>query len=98
MVLSNRKRFVKLHIYSIGFLFLACFLMTVFQAYGLRLRHIIAACYYPKREQSRAIWLYNHILNNRGGFLKFARRQMKRKSGTLREVEKISIRSRLTSQ
>lgn len=81
-----------------GTIFLICFLMTIFKAYGLRLRHIIAACYYPRRERARAVWLYNHILKTRGGFLKFARRQMRRQAGTLREVQKISIRSRMMSQ
>jgi hypothetical protein len=81
-----------------GVIFLVCLLLTIFQAYGLRLRHVIAACYYPKRERARAVWLYNHILKNRGGFLKFARRQMKRKNGQLQEEEKISIRSRIMSQ
>nr|XP_034321103.1 DC-STAMP domain-containing protein 2 isoform X1 [Crassostrea gigas] len=83
---------------EIGTIFLICFLMTIFKAYGLRLRHIIAACYYPRRERARAVWLYNHILKTRGGFLKFARRQMRRQAGTLREVQKISIRSRMMSQ
>ncbi|XP_062576153.1 DC-STAMP domain-containing protein 2-like [Saccostrea cucullata] len=83
---------------QIGFIYLVCLLMTIFQAYGLRLRHVIGACYYPRRERARAVWLYNHILKTRGGFLKFARRQLRRKAGVLKEEEKISIRSRLMAQ
>ena len=72
--------------------------MTIFEAYGLRLRHVVAACYYPRRERERAVWLYNHIIKMRGGFLKFARRQMRRKYSSYKEQEKISIRSRLAEQ
>ncbi|OWF53843.1 DC-STAMP domain-containing protein 2 [Mizuhopecten yessoensis] len=72
--------------------------LTLFEAYGLRLRHVIAACYYPRRERHRAVWLYNHILKTRGGFLKITRRQMKRKYLKSTETEKISIRGKLATK
>ncbi|XP_033753894.1 DC-STAMP domain-containing protein 2-like [Pecten maximus] len=72
--------------------------LTIFEAYGLRLRHVIAACYYPRREQQRAVWLYNHILKCRGGFIKITRRQLKRKYLKNTETEKISIRGKLAAK
>lgn len=81
-----------------GALFLVSFLLVIFESYGLRLRHVIASCYYPRRSRERAVWLYNHILKCRGGYVKFMRRQMRRKYYDDREVEKISIRGRLIAQ
>ncbi|XP_012940694.2 DC-STAMP domain-containing protein 2 [Aplysia californica] len=75
-----------------------CFFLTVFEAYGLRLRHAVAACYYPQRERVRAVWLYNHILVTRGSFLSVARRQLHRKRKNEQDVQKISIRSRIVAQ
>ncbi|XP_046552587.1 DC-STAMP domain-containing protein 2-like [Haliotis rubra] len=75
-----------------------CFFLSVSEAYALRLRHVIAACYHPGREEQRAVWLYNHILKTRGGFLKFARRQIRRKYMQDQDVQKASFRSRLAAQ
>ncbi|XP_069113575.1 DC-STAMP domain-containing protein 2-like [Argopecten irradians] len=72
--------------------------LTLFESYGLRLRHVIAACYYPKREQQRAVWLYNHIRKCRGGFLKTTRRQLKRKYLRNTETEKVSLRGKLAAK
>ncbi|XP_041370273.1 DC-STAMP domain-containing protein 2-like [Gigantopelta aegis] len=79
-------------------LYLTCFILTIFEAYGLRLRHMICACYYPDRERKRAIWLYNHILVMRGSFLKFARRQLRYQNCTNKAVTRLSIRSRIIAQ
>ncbi|XP_013388561.1 DC-STAMP domain-containing protein 2 isoform X2 [Lingula anatina] len=83
---------------EILFIWATCILLVLLEAYGLRLRHVIVGCYYEKREKERAIWLYNHILQQRGGFLKFLRRQLRRKYEKEEAIEKISIRSRLASQ
>ncbi|XP_031776330.1 DC-STAMP domain-containing protein 2-like [Apis florea] len=41
---------------------LLCWLITVFEPYGLRLRQVVMCQYYPDRAKQRAIWLYNHII------------------------------------
>ena len=64
-----------------------CLILPVFEAYGLRLRRGVAACYYPKREHQRAVWLYNQILFKRGSFFKFARRQIRRKYKDDKEIQ-----------
>ncbi|XP_070169409.1 uncharacterized protein [Polyergus mexicanus] len=58
-----------------------CWIMAIFEPYGLRLRHVVMCKYYPERAKQRAAWLYNHIIRSRGSFLKFARRQLRRKFG-----------------
>ncbi|CAG7837127.1 unnamed protein product [Allacma fusca] len=57
----------------IGLLLLFCIVSTAFEAYGLRLRHVICGHYYPERQISRDRWLYMHILNSRGSFFKYAK-------------------------
>ncbi|KAK3095481.1 hypothetical protein FSP39_015168 [Pinctada imbricata] len=83
---------------EIRIIFGLCTFMVIFESYGLRLRHVVAACYYPRRERERAAWLYNHILKMRGGFLKFMRRKIRQQYSTFDNEEKISIRSRLAEQ
>ncbi|XP_076366520.1 DC-STAMP domain-containing protein 2-like isoform X1 [Tachypleus tridentatus] len=58
-------------------LFGICVLLVVFQAYGLRCRHLISESYYPEMKEKRAIWLYNHILRSRAGLVKYLRRQIR---------------------
>ncbi|XP_043264952.1 DC-STAMP domain-containing protein 2-like [Colletes gigas] len=80
----------------IGLLIL-CWLIAVFEPYGLRLRHVVLCQYYPDRAKQRATWLYNHIIRSRGSFLKFARRQLRRKFGLGKgeAIEKITFKERL---
>ncbi|XP_022088476.1 DC-STAMP domain-containing protein 1-like [Acanthaster planci] len=70
-------------------------LLLYFQAYGLRLRRVICAYFYPKKEKQRVLFLYNDLLKKRVGFLKYMRlkvRQLARekkladKIGTLRTL------------
>ncbi|KAH9520383.1 hypothetical protein Btru_060630 [Bulinus truncatus] len=81
-------------IYSILFI---CLFLNIFEAYALRLRHIVTSTYYPLREKHRAVWLYNHILLARGGFFLFTRRQLHRKWKQEKSIEKLSLISRLES-
>jgi hypothetical protein len=53
----------------------------------MRLRRAVAACYYPQRERQRAVWLYNQILYKRGSFMKFTRRQIRRKHMNEKEIQ-----------
>ncbi|KZC07081.1 DC-STAMP domain-containing protein 2, partial [Dufourea novaeangliae] len=72
-------------------------LVAVFEPYGLRLRHVVLCQYYPDRAKQRAAWLYNHIIRSRGSFLKFARRQLRRKFGLAggQTIEKVTLQDRL---
>ncbi|KAJ8924160.1 hypothetical protein NQ315_006944 [Exocentrus adspersus] len=56
-----------------------CWVLTLLEPYGLRLRHMVMCYYHPTRAKQRSIWLYNHIMRSRNSFLKFARRQLRRK-------------------
>ena len=72
---------------TIIILYFLCLILAIFEAYGLRMRRAVAACYYPKRERQRALWLYNQILFKRGSFFKFARRQIRRKYKDDKEIQ-----------
>ncbi|XP_058794429.1 DC-STAMP domain-containing protein 2-like [Phymastichus coffea] len=74
---------------------LFCWIMALFEPYGLRLRHVVLSQYYPDRAKQRAVWLYNHIMRSRGSFLKYARRQLRRSFGLSRGVERVTLRERL---
>ncbi|XP_037681770.1 E3 ubiquitin-protein ligase DCST1 isoform X2 [Choloepus didactylus] len=50
---------------------LGCF--CLFQAFGYRLRRVIAAFYFPKREKKRILFLYNELLRKRAAFTKLRR-------------------------
>ncbi|KAM6309486.1 E3 ubiquitin-protein ligase DCST1 [Podargus strigoides] len=50
-------------------------LLCLAQAYSYRLRRVIAAFYFPKREKSRVLYLYNKLLRQRQSFI---HRQRKR--------------------
>ncbi|XP_018338244.1 PREDICTED: uncharacterized protein LOC108746157 [Trachymyrmex septentrionalis] len=73
-----------------------CWIMAIFEPYGLRLRHIVMCKYHPERAKQRAAWLYNHIIRSRGSFLKFARRQLRRKFGMTEgeRIERVTFRER----
>ncbi|KAK3612459.1 hypothetical protein CHS0354_032073 [Potamilus streckersoni] len=83
---------------QIGIIYGVCLMLTVSEAYGLRLRHSIMACYYPKRERTRAIWLYNHIIKTRGNFLQNTRRELRRKYFGEKEEKQISLLSQMAAR
>ncbi|KAL0277047.1 UNVERIFIED_CONTAM: hypothetical protein PYX00_004468 [Menopon gallinae] len=60
-------------------LVLICWMLAFCEPYGLRLRHMVMVTYHPDRARERAIWLYNRILTTRINYVKFARRQLRRK-------------------
>ncbi|XP_054003275.1 DC-STAMP domain-containing protein 2-like [Hylaeus anthracinus] len=78
-------------------LLIFCWLIAIFEPYGLRLRHVVLCQYYPDRAKQRAAWLYNQIIRSRGSFLKFARRQLRRKFGLGKgePTEKVTFKERL---
>ncbi|KAF6074307.1 DC-STAMP domain containing 1 [Phyllostomus discolor] len=53
----------------VGLLVCLCLL----QAFGYRLRRVIAAFYFPKREKKRVLFLYNELLRKRAAFTKLRR-------------------------
>ncbi|KAL4235200.1 DC-STAMP-like protein [Mactra antiquata] len=81
----------------IGAIYVLCLILTIGEAYGLRLRHVIMACYFQKRERARAIWLFNHILKTRGGILENARETMKKNKMGQVDTQHISLKGRLAA-
>ncbi|ESP05583.1 hypothetical protein LOTGIDRAFT_103236 [Lottia gigantea] len=77
---------------------ICCLITNIFEAYGLRLRHIIAGCYYPKRDHARAIWLYNRILKMRGKLKYKMARMMKHKYQGVKSTETTSLKARIAIQ
>ncbi|XP_046833011.1 DC-STAMP domain-containing protein 2-like [Vespa crabro] len=76
-------------------LIILCWIMIIFEPYCLRLREIVMCQYYPDRAKQRAAWLYNHIMRSRGSFVKFARRQLRRKFGINGEtIERVTFKQR----
>ncbi|XP_072050299.1 E3 ubiquitin-protein ligase DCST1-like [Amphiura filiformis] len=56
----------------------AVWLLLYFQAYGLRLRRVICAFFYPKVEKARTLSLYNEGLRKRVGYLKLMRKKVRK--------------------
>lgn len=81
-------------LFSVSLLVL-CWILTVFEPYGLRLRHKVMCYYHPVRAKQRAVWLYNHIMRSRSSFLKFARRQLRRKITGSKQITKITCKEYL---
>lgn len=79
-------------------IYAVCLILTITEAYGLRLRHVIMACYFQKRERARAIWLFNHILKTRGGILENARENMKKSKMGQVDTRRISLKGRLAAR
>ncbi|XP_063951996.1 E3 ubiquitin-protein ligase DCST1-like [Lytechinus pictus] len=59
-------------------LWISVLALLYFEAYGLRIRRVICAFFYPKREKKRVLFLYNENLKKRAGFLRHARRKVRR--------------------
>ncbi|KAK0159238.1 hypothetical protein PV328_010144 [Microctonus aethiopoides] len=83
---------------QIAVIIISCWIMAIFEPYGLRLRQVVMGWYYPDRAKQRAVYLYNQIIRLRGNFLKFARRQLRRKYGMTNDdnnIEKVTCKDRL---
>eukprot|EP00057_Strongylocentrotus_purpuratus_P011496 XP_011665970.1 PREDICTED: DC-STAMP domain-containing protein 1-like [Strongylocentrotus purpuratus] len=59
-------------------LWISVLALLYFEAFGLRIRRVICAFFYPKREKKRVLFLYNEQLRKRAGFLKHARIKVRR--------------------
>ncbi|KAM7318434.1 hypothetical protein ACRRTK_023171 [Alexandromys fortis] len=53
---------------------------NMLQAFGYRLRRVIAAFYFPKREKKRVLFLYNELLRKRAAFTKLRRAAIVRRA------------------
>ncbi|NXK98015.1 DCST1 ligase, partial [Formicarius rufipectus] len=55
-------------------------LLCLAQVYPFRLRRVIAAFYFPKREKTRVLFLYNKLLRQRKNFFQLQRRRIARRA------------------
>ncbi|NXM78560.1 DCST1 ligase, partial [Serilophus lunatus] len=58
----------------------ALVLLCLAQVYPFRLRRTIAAFYFPKREKTRVLFLYNKLLRQRKNFFQLQRRRIARRA------------------
>ncbi|NWY50458.1 DCST1 ligase, partial [Chionis minor] len=58
----------------------ALVLLCLAQVYTYRLRHAIAAFYFPKREKSRVLYFYNKLLQQRQSFVHRQRKLVTRRA------------------
>ena len=84
-------------IFVIGTIYLLCLILTIVEPYGLRLRHMIMGCYFPKRERQRAVWLYNHIVKCRGGIVDRAKKRMQKSQFGSVNVQHVSLMGQLAA-
>ncbi|CAO2598865.1 E3 ubiquitin-protein ligase DCST1 [Lemmus lemmus] len=63
---------------SLPTILLVCLCLA--QAFGYRLRRVIAAFYFPKREKKRVLFLYNELLRKRAAFTKLRRAAIVRRA------------------
>ncbi|KAB0396284.1 hypothetical protein E2I00_015519, partial [Balaenoptera physalus] len=54
--------------------------LCLLQAFGYRLRRVIAAFYFPKREKKRILFLYNELLRKRAAFTQLRRATIVRRA------------------
>uniref|UniRef100_A0A8C6D908 DC-STAMP domain containing 1 n=1 Tax=Moschus moschiferus TaxID=68415 RepID=A0A8C6D908_MOSMO len=54
--------------------------LCLLQAFGYRLRRVIAAFYFPKREKKRILFLYNDLLRKRAAFTQLRRATIVRRA------------------
>ncbi|XP_006895886.1 PREDICTED: DC-STAMP domain-containing protein 1 [Elephantulus edwardii] len=54
--------------------------LCLLQAFGYRLRRVIAAFYFPKREKKRVLFFYNELLRKREAFTKLRRAAIVRRA------------------
>ncbi|XP_013381102.2 E3 ubiquitin-protein ligase DCST1 [Lingula anatina] len=80
------------YIWKIVAVYLAVWFLMFLEAYGLRLRRIVASFFYPKREKKRILYLYNDMLKKRKGFLRHMRHRIK----SLARENKLSMRTDLS--
>ncbi|XP_054829231.1 E3 ubiquitin-protein ligase DCST1 [Eublepharis macularius] len=66
----------------------ALFLLCIVQVYVYRIRRVIAAFYFPKREKKRILFLYNEMLRQRVAFITVQRKRIIQKYRRHKRLEK----------
>ncbi|KAJ7307338.1 hypothetical protein JRQ81_009348 [Phrynocephalus forsythii] len=66
----------------------ALVLLCVLQVYVFRLRRVIAAFYFPKREKKRTLFLYNEMLRQRLAFVEVQRKRIILRARRCRRLER----------
>ncbi|KAJ6656984.1 hypothetical protein lerEdw1_002985 [Lerista edwardsae] len=79
--------------------YVACFIpfgalmvLCILQVYANRLRRIIAAFYFPKREKKRVLFLYNEMLRQRMAFVVVQRKRIIQRARRRKRLKPFQIR------
>ncbi|GLV37969.1 sneaky [Carabus blaptoides fortunei] len=79
------------YLYKIYGTYLVIWLLIFSQGYILRLRRVICAFYYRKREKKRILFLYNETLKRRIGFFRYMKKEVKKKVREQRLEENLNL-------
>ncbi|KAK3095264.1 hypothetical protein FSP39_012345, partial [Pinctada imbricata] len=71
---------------------------TLLEAYGLRLKRVVASFFYRKREKRRILYLYNEMLKKRRGFLRHVRHRILKQARKQQLFRKTGIIYSLTQR
>ncbi|XP_063424227.1 E3 ubiquitin-protein ligase DCST1-like [Mytilus trossulus] len=66
------------YIFYIYGCFGAVWLLMIVESYGLRIRRLVAAFFYRKREKARILYLFNDLYKKRQGYARHMRHQVRR--------------------
>ncbi|CAC5364973.1 DCST1 [Mytilus coruscus] len=66
------------YIFYIYGCFVAIWLLMIVESYGLRIRRLVAAFFYRKREKARILYLFNDLYKKRQGYARHMRHQVRR--------------------
>lgn len=70
------------------FLIILTWILLFLEPYALRFKNLIMEHYYPEISHHRTVWLYHEILRKRTSFLKFARRQARKRLSNAKSEKK----------
>lgn len=85
--LPNPHKLDAYYLHKIYGTLMLVFIMTVFAGYSGRLKRLICAVFYRKREKRRVLYLYNETLRKRTAFFRY----MKQKVSKLARENKLSV-------
>lgn len=66
------------YLFKIYGVYLAVWVLIIVQAYVQRLRRVICAYFYTRREKKRVLYLYNETLKRRIGFMRHMKKKVKK--------------------
>lgn len=79
------------YIFKIYGTYLLVWLMIWLQAYTQRLRHVICAYFYRKREKKRILFLYNETIKRRIGFFRYMKKKVKKMAREQKLAENLNL-------